>query len=88
VPRIGSKSTTSSGLRRELRDGALLPRRAAVARALQLDAEVAHVLGRVQGAVLLRVRHRHGIAQELGALDTPFATVAADDEQTFARADE
>ena len=76
------------GLRRVRRDGPLFPGGAAVARALHLDAEVAHVLRGVQRAVALAEHHRHRVAEQLGALDAPLAAAAADDEHSFSCADE
>jgi hypothetical protein len=68
------------GLRRVGGDRPLFPARAAVARAFHLGAEVAHVLRGVQRAVALTEHHRHGVAEQLGALDAPFAPAAAEDE--------
>src|SRR5688572_11886849 len=76
------------GLRWVGRDGSLLPGGTAVARALHLDAEVAHVLRGVQRAVALREHHRDRVAKQLGTLDAPIAATAPDDEYPFLGADE
>src|SRR6185437_16173495 len=71
------------------RCGYLLPRAAAIARPLQLDAEMAEGLCRVQCAVT-RIRQQHGdrIAEKTGAGDRPCAADTTQLEQTFLGADQ